>query len=193
VDLSEIKRKERKSQWANRYKDRLPQSTLEGQPYEEGQAGSSSVDIHSVDESARRNANGDLWRPEDEQYYNPAQSNESGGRWHYPANFDDAVVDRALLKDKKKKKKDKKNRWERTQDAYSIPPEDENKRKSKKKKRKSASGADSFDTASVNSGSQEYPEDAEGRLYGNSSRIPEDDRQNKNSKTTDAEVFQHQF
>ena len=97
VDLSEIKRKERKSQWASRYKDRLPQSTLEGQPYEEGQAGGSSVDIHSVDEGVRRHPNGELWRPEDEQYYNAPESSGGGGRWHYPANFDDAVVDRALL------------------------------------------------------------------------------------------------
>ncbi|EAU88539.2 hypothetical protein CC1G_04245 [Coprinopsis cinerea okayama7 len=196
VDLSEIRRKERKSQWANRYKDRLPHSTLEGQPYEEGQEAGSSVNINDINGSAQRQANGELWRSEEEMYYNSNKSTSSSGRWHYPANFDDAVIDRALVK-QKKKKKDKKNRWERTQDAYSLPPdEDGSSRKRRKKKRKGMSTVDSIDTQSTNSGSHEYPEDPEGGVYGNSSRLPheEDDRRrDKNNRTTDEDLFGHEF
>ncbi len=91
VDISEIRRKERKSQWATRYHDRLPRSTLEGQPYEEGQERGSSTNL-SVESGSggrpKRQPNGELWRPEDESYYNPDKpgsvASSSGGRWHYP-------------------------------------------------------------------------------------------------------------
>ncbi|TFK29940.1 hypothetical protein FA15DRAFT_580607 [Coprinopsis marcescibilis] len=199
VDLSEIRRKERKSQWAGRYKDRLPRSTYEGQAYEDGQVADSSTDP-SLDPNGKpkRQANGELWRPEDESYYSAAKDDGSSSRWHYPANFDDAVLDRALLKQQKKKKKDKKNRWERTQDAYSTSAEDEgSSRKRSKKKKKKSSATESIATQSTHSGdSQEYPEDAEGGLYGNTSRVAQSSREeqvkDKSSKTTD-EVFGHQF
>ncbi|TEB31302.1 hypothetical protein FA13DRAFT_1732752 [Coprinellus micaceus] len=197
VDLSEIRRKERKSQWANRYKDRLPNSALEGQPLEEGQEGGSSVDVSYDDDGRRAKKQTDLWQREDEQYYNADRNstNSTGSRWHYPANFDDAVMDSAMLKERKKKKKssDKKNRWERTQDAYSLPPDDEDsgrRKKSKKKKRKSST------TGSIRStdDSVEFPEDAEGGLYGNTTQVRETledvERKDRATKTTDADLRQ---
>lgn len=103
-----------------------------------------------------------------------------------------------LKKSKKKSKSDKKNRWERTQDAYSLPPDDEDtgrKKKSKRRKRKSSIAADSIQ--SQDDSVQEYPEDPEGGLYGNSSRLgPSVDEQPRNDqavKTTDEEIFKHQF
>lgn len=105
-----------------------------------------------------------------------------------------------MLKQSKKKKKhnDKKNRWERTQDAYSLPPDDEDsgrKRKSKKKKRRSSVSADSMH--STDDSVQEFPEDPTGGLYGNSSRLPPNDgleaKKDANTKTTDADLFRHEF
>jgi uncharacterized membrane protein YqaE (UPF0057 family) len=164
VDTSEIKRKERKSQWANRYNERLPHSAHENQPYAEGQEAGSSVDLSSVDGQSSRRAQPDnsLWRPEDESYYN-GRREESGdnasGRWHYPANFDDA----GSLDGSKQKKKKKKNRWERTEDAYTYSEE---QGKTKKKKKKSSSR--SHTTESIQSVDSEFPEDPEGGLYGDS-------------------------
>ncbi|KIM87090.1 hypothetical protein PILCRDRAFT_815546 [Piloderma croceum F 1598] len=165
VDTTKIERNKKKSQWAGRYNDRLPHSTLEDQPYEEGQERGSSTELSSEGPPARR-PNGDLWNEEDESYYvgrngdaASAHSGGSGGRWHYPANFDDAAVAGGGPK-KQKKKKDKKDRWARTEDAYSISEEVAGK---KKKRKKSKSGAKDADTYSRNS--QEFPEDAEGGLY----------------------------
>ncbi|KAF5315796.1 hypothetical protein D9611_004694 [Ephemerocybe angulata] len=203
VDLSEIRRKERKSQWANRYKDRLPRSAYEGQPLAEGQENGPASDLSTVEGGVKRQQTGNnLWQPEDEQYYNADKNstNSNQSRWHYPANFDDAVMDSAMLKQSKKKKKssDKKNRWERTQDAYSLPPEDEDsgrKRKSKKKKRRSSVAADSIQ--SQDDTATEYPEDAEGGLYGNTSKISpsqqESGKKDEPIKTTDEELFRHEF
>ncbi|KAJ3503668.1 hypothetical protein NMY22_g18168 [Coprinellus aureogranulatus] len=200
VDLSEIRRKERKSQWANRYKDRLPNSALEGQPLEEGQEGGSSVDLTLDEDGRRAKRQNELWQREDEQYYNADRNSTTGSsRWHYPANFDDAVMDSAMLKERKKKKKksDKKNRWERTQDAYSLPPDDEDsgkRRKSKRKKRKSSTATESIRSTDD---SVEFPEDPEGGLYGNTTQVPdtpeEVTRKDKNTKTTDDVLFQHEF
>jgi len=134
VDTTAIERRKKRAQWANRYNDRLPQSTLQGQPYAEGQEGGSSIDL-STEDNGRNRANGDgLWRPEDEQYYGQngdSASAGSGGRWHYPANFEDTLVETAP----KKKKKEKKDRWARTEDAYSVTEGDLAPRKRKKSKR----------------------------------------------------------
>ncbi|TFK42580.1 hypothetical protein BDQ12DRAFT_676444 [Crucibulum laeve] len=191
VDISEIKRKERKSQWASRYKDRLPQSTLEGQPYEEGQEQGSSIDLSTDGDSSRprRQPNGELWNQEDEQYYNASQNSvtSTSGRWRYPANFDDAVVPAAPKKSRRKK--DKKDRWERTQDAYSLSEETGTRRKkSKKKKSRSSLADDTTSRDSVN----EFPEDAEGGLYGDASPRQSVPRNDSASATGD-EVFNHQF
>ncbi|KAJ7685156.1 hypothetical protein DFH06DRAFT_1157620 [Mycena polygramma] len=181
VDVSEIKRKERKSQWQSRYNDRLPRSTLEGAPYEEGQDHGSSIDVSSEGHppAPRTRTNGELWGPEEEQYYgNDAASTSSGGRWHYPANFDDAA---APSKGTKKKKKDaKKDRWARTEDAYSISEEQAQRKKSKKKKSKTSMYSDS---------NTDFPEAAEGGLYGD--HDPAGGRQPP-AQTTD-DVFNHEF
>ncbi|KAK0240139.1 hypothetical protein EDD85DRAFT_475763 [Armillaria nabsnona] len=187
VDTSEIRRKERKSQWAARYNDRLPQSTLEGQPYEEGQEAGSSIDLPS---EGQRQANGDLWRPEDENYYGAGQgansSTASGGRWHYPANFEDTAVATNSSK-RSKKKKEKKDRWARTEDAYSVS-EERQRKKSKRKKAKSSTAPEG--SVYSQDGSNEFPEDAEGGLYSERGTEIEDPAQKK--KTTD-DVFRHEF
>ncbi|KAF9069617.1 hypothetical protein BDP27DRAFT_1392285 [Rhodocollybia butyracea] len=169
VSTSGMRRKERKSQWATRYNDRLPRSTLEGQAYEEGQEGSSSL--------KRRFVGAD-----DEQYYTNANSSaSSGGRWHYPANFDDAALPSNGSK-RGKKKKEKKDRWARTEDAYSISEQQPKKRVKKKKSRSSM--APSIDDSSVG-----YPEDPEGGLYGNTTAVDE----HSEPRATNEDVFTHEF
>jgi len=184
VDTSEIKRKERKNQWATRYNDRLPQSALEGQAYEEGQEHGSSVDISLEGGNApRMQPNGELWRSEDEQFYNPDTSSapSSSGRWHYPANFDD--VEPINTGKRGKKKKEKKDRWERTQDAYSMTSEGD----SGKKRRRKRKSSDAATRDEVN----EFPEDPEGGLYSEQPQVP-DERQ-KDALTTEEQVFNHEF
>lgn len=184
VDTAGIKRKERKSQWATRYNDRLPESALEGQPYEEGQEHGSSVDIplEGSNAKARGQPNGELWRPEDERFYNPDKSSDpsSSGRWHYPANFED--VEPVDSGKRGKKKKEKKDRWERTQDAYSLTSEG-NPGKKKKKKRKASDAASSV---AVQDDVNEFPEDAEGGLYRDRPQVPD-------KQETEEQVFDHQF
>lgn len=194
VDISEIRRKERKSQWATRYHDRLPRSTLEGQPYEEGQERGSSTNL-SVESGSngrpKRQPNGELWRPEDESYYNPDKpasvASSSGGRWHYPANFED-VEPLPSSGSKRSKKKDKKDRWERTQDAYSMPADDGSHRKKKKKKSRTAD-ANSVTTRD----STDFPEDPEGGLYGPDRVTAPTGSGPKQNTTTDETVFNHEF
>ncbi|KAF7363450.1 hypothetical protein MSAN_01000800 [Mycena sanguinolenta] len=181
VDTSEIKRKERKSQWQSRYNDRLPRSTLEGAAYAEGQDHASSVDLSSDGHQPPQGTqNGELWRQEDEQYYNEGAASSGGGRWHYPANFDDAAT--PSKSSKKKKKSDKKDRWARTEDAYSIS-EEQSQRKKKKKKSKSSSSTYSGSTT-------EFPEAAEGGLYGD--HAPPAQSTEMAGQTTD-DVFSHEF
>jgi len=186
VDTSEIKRKERKSQWASRYNDRLPNSTLETQEYEEGQEQGSNADITEEHGSKRQQgeqSNGDLWRPADETFYGAegesssirTETSSGGGRWHYPANFDDAAPPRKSAR--KKEKKVKKDRWARTEDAYSLSEES-----SKKKKKKSRSSMHSDSTT-------EFPEDAAGGLYGERSEPPG----NTPVQASGTDVFDHQF
>jgi hypothetical protein len=190
VDTSDIRRKERKSQWATRYNDRLPQSTLEGRPYEEGQEHGSSVDISSEGghgaNRQQRGENGELWRPEDESYYGNKDEGSSGGRWRYPANFDDAVMPSSSSK-RIKKKKEKKDRWARTEDAHSVAEQQSTHRKKSKKKKSKTSIADES-TYSRDEGNG-YPEDAEGGLYGDAPRRKSAEHQQPKS-TTD---LNHEF
>jgi hypothetical protein len=146
-----------------------------------------SSDAHG--ERPQQNANGDLWRPEEEHFYGNqgGGSSASSGRWHYPANFDDAVAPSSGSK-RSKKKKEKKDRWARTEDAYSIS-EQSSRKKSKKKKSKSSLAADS---AYSREESTEFPEDAEGGLYGDGPR-GERNEAPKPSRTTSDEVFNHEF
>jgi len=188
VDTSEIKRKERKSRWAKRYDERLPRSALEGQPLEEGQEPASSIDL-SVMENERSQQNGDLWRPEDEQYYNAEQkpAGASSGRWRYPANFED--VEPIEPPKRIKKKKEKRDRWERTNDAYSMA--DENS--AKKKKKRKGKNAETASTVTNDSG-EAFPEDPDGGLYGERQK-PGDSTSTpvQKNKTADEVIFDHEL
>ena len=109
VDMTALERRRKRAQWANRYNERAPRSTWEGAEYAEGQEhGDSSVDLSNdhTNNDTRTGANGDLWRSEDEQYYGKNENRKSQGRWHYPANFDDVVLEA----DPPRKKKSKKDR-----------------------------------------------------------------------------------
>ncbi|KAI0695698.1 hypothetical protein BC835DRAFT_1345348 [Cytidiella melzeri] len=194
VNTDEIKRKERKSQWAGRYNERNPHSTLADQQYEDGQEGGSSIDLSNEGEGSRhRNGNtGEYWNPDEEQFYNPDPSSTNGsggGRWHYPANFEDTTLDSSRKKSIKKKK-EKKDRWARTEDAYSINESGAPKKK-KSKKRKSTVNSLDGDTYSRASGSTtEFPEDPSGGLYsGNSQPV----RQQENGHATSDDIFSHEF
>ena len=117
----------------------------------------------------------------------------SGGRWRYPANFDDAEP--ARKKSLRKGKKDKKDRWARTEDAYAAQEEGSVRRK-KSKKRRSAAAAVDADTYSQRSGSTtEFPEDAEGGLYGD--RRPTAGRGDTEGdaprRTNDDDIFNHEL
>ena len=150
---------------------------------EEGQQDSRAS---TIDLSVRNERTGELWRPEDEQYYNSEQkpaASASSGRWHYPANFEDVEPIEPIEQSKRiKKKKEKRDRWERTNDAYSMASEGKTKKRKKKKTK---------DAESVASGppENEFPEDPEGGLYGDraasgSSSTP--------AKTTD-DILEHEF
>lgn len=185
VDTSKIQRNAKRSQWANKYNDRLPGSTLEGQPYEEGEVAGSRDDSlggGAGDASnGRANTGNELWRPDEERYYGQnANGNDSrsfdsgsgGGRWHYPANFEQSSMDydgagfEGGASNGKKKKKGKKDRWARTEDAYTMPDDGGKKKKKKKKNRSTVGDADSVDQRSDNASTTEFPEDAVGGLYG---------------------------
>ncbi|KAG6866917.1 hypothetical protein C0991_003832 [Blastosporella zonata] len=184
VDTSTIERHQRRSQWAHRYNDRLPNSTHEGQPYADGQEQASSVDLPATESRPQRQPNGDLWRPEDESYYNNDTSNRSSGRWHYPANFEDAALPK-----RKKDKKVKKDRWARTEDAYSLSEEQSPGKKSRRKKKKDSSSI-AGDTNNSRDSVAEFPEDAEGGRYGDYNAQP---AVRKENQTTGDDVFKHQF
>jgi len=198
VDTTKIERNKKKSQWASRYNDRLPNSTLENQPYEEGQERGSSTELSSEGHGARRPgpANEELWRSEEESYYGrngdaaSAQSGGSGGRWHYPANFDDAAPARGGSK--KKKKQEKKDRWARTEDAYSISEENTAKKKKKKRSKSVAKDADTYSRQSEST--TEFPEDPEGRLYGGDAGGNAEPHGNGQvTSQNEADIFAHEF
>ncbi|KIY70924.1 hypothetical protein CYLTODRAFT_161036 [Cylindrobasidium torrendii FP15055 ss-10] len=194
VDTSEIRRKQKKSQWASRYNDRLPHSTLDDAPYAEGQQPTrNSVDTGS--DEVRRQPSDGLWRPEDESYYaNDNNSSQSGGRWHYPANFEDAEGLSSHKKSKKKKLGSKKDRWERTEDAYAVTDDQDRKKKKKKSKRKSVAESIASSHDSV------YPENPEGEHYGSRRAAPAPEQGNGSAsgngnarKATSDDIFEHQF
>lgn len=180
VNTDAIKRKERKSQWAARYNERLPHSALEGQPLEDGEIDAASRDDSLLDVNQRSrgtNQNGEnYWGPEDESYYgqngdsrstNSGGGGKSGGRWHYPANFEETLPPiEDLSTSGKKKKKVKKDRWARTEDAYSLPDEDSGRKKKKKKKKNRSTVGDGDSVDRRSESTNDFPEDAEGGLYG---------------------------
>jgi uncharacterized membrane protein YqaE (UPF0057 family) len=160
VDMTALERRRKRAQWANRYNERAPRST---------------------------GTNGELWSPEEEQYYGK-RDNRKSGRWNYPTNFEDVVLEA----DPPRKKKSKKDRWARTEDAYVMEAEATERRKRKKSKKKKSTVGEP-DTHSRASGSTtEFPEDAEGGLY--------EDRANTSQpqaavqdRTGEEAVFSHQF
>ncbi|KAG9318485.1 peptide N-acetyl-beta-D-glucosaminyl asparaginase amidase A-domain-containing protein [Chiua virens] len=169
VDSTTIRRHERRSEWANKYNDRNPDSGYDQQPLEDGQVGPSRTPTHDSADDTPRNGDG-LWRPDDESYYSAEregslQTSGSGGRWRYPANFDDSIPDVGDVSAKKKKKKD---RWARTEDAYSVSGQ--KKKKKKSKKRSTTGDATDVNSAySLRSGSTvelEVPEEAARHVYG---------------------------
>ncbi|KAL6305341.1 hypothetical protein BKA93DRAFT_731230 [Sparassis latifolia] len=200
VNTSEIKRKERRSQWANRYNELLPNSTLAEQPLEDGQEGGSSIDLAAEenDTRAHHNGGGDFWSRNEERYYGQNGNSDrasvrtggSGGRWRYPANFDDTIVERPKKSASKKKKKVKKDRWARTEDAYSLQESEPPKRRRTKKKNHSTVGDAESETYSRGS-STEFPEDAEGGLYG--SREPAGETSNGRADGDADDIFSHEL
>lgn len=161
-----MKRKERRSQWASRYNDRLPASTLRDQPLEEGQEGGSSIDLASENGDGRQqpNGSGEFWSRSEERYYGANAENGDAGsaRWHYPANFEDAEP----VNGRKKSKRSKKDRWARTEDAYSITDGEAPTRRKKSKRRSRHAATVDDQLASRDSSTTGFPEDPEGGLYG---------------------------
>ena len=137
-------RKKKRSDWAKRYDERNPRSAYEGQEVEDGQIPDRQP---STQESTQPP---EFWREEDETYYRGNREsrghgdssislhseNSGGGRWTYPANFDDAVLEGSS---RRKKKSTKKDRWERTEEAYAAT-DDSTVRRKKKKSKKARSG-----------------------------------------------------
>lgn len=197
VDTSTIKRHEKRSQWAGRYNDRNAHSALDDQPLEEGQVGPS----HSTTQDSATKPNNDsaLWKHGDESFYGPERegslrSAESGSsRWHYPANFNDALPGAGDGAGRKKKKK--KDRWARTEDAYTAP---ENKKRKKKSKNRSTvgGGGDIESTYSRRTESTvdlEAPEDADG-MYGSRSGNGAGESGHAGGLRAESdEVFNHEF
>ncbi|KAH7930778.1 hypothetical protein BV22DRAFT_999681 [Leucogyrophana mollusca] len=172
VDTSTIKRHEQRSQWAHRYNDRNPHSALDEQTLEEGQVSGPGTPDCQDSRPQRQQTQDGLWREDDESYYNPDRegsirtSESGGGRWRYPANFEDTLGGGGGDASGKKKKK-KKDRWARTEDAHSVT--DQKKRKKKSKNRSTVGdGGDLESTYSRQSGSMELdgPEDPSGGSYG---------------------------
>ncbi|OCH85317.1 hypothetical protein OBBRIDRAFT_785041 [Obba rivulosa] len=194
VNTDEIKRKERRSQWAGRYNDRLPRSTLEGQPLEEGQEGGSSIDLSNEDAGTRSRANGsgELWSNREEQYYGANGDDSSvrtagSGRWRYPANFEDTMP-AGKPKKSSKKKKEKKDRWARTEDAYSIGEGQSTKRRKSKRKSRTA---ESETNSRASESTTEFPEDPEGGLYADPPRPS--DVPVTNGRDDADDIFTHQL
>ncbi|KAI9566419.1 hypothetical protein HD554DRAFT_2025458 [Boletus coccyginus] len=164
VDDSTIRRHEQRSQWAGKYNDRNLDSGYDQQPLEDGQVGPSRTPTHDSASNTPRNADG-LWRPDDESYYSAerSQPSESGGRWRYLANFSDSLPGDATTKKKKKK-----DRWARTEDAYTASGQ--KKRKKKPKNRSTVGGATDVDSTyshrTESTAEPDPPEEATRREYG---------------------------
>ncbi len=165
---------------------------------EEGQnPDASSISLSSESAPSRRRAgDGELWNAQEEQFY--GQSNGSGEtrshRWHYPANFDDAAEGLAPGSNApKKKKKIKKDRFARTEDAYSIT-EDTNRRKKKRTNRTAVDGESTYSRGGEST--DQVPEDPEGGNYGGGSRVKQAQAQDTGTGGARGDnnvVFDHQF
>ncbi|KAG9051190.1 hypothetical protein FS837_011305 [Tulasnella sp. UAMH 9824] len=192
IDDTALKRRAKRRQWAGKYDERLPQSALEGQEFEPGQ-------IPDRPDAERRATNGtnELWNRSEEGFYGQPSASTSdtggGGRWHYPANFDDAEIAPSPTRGKSKsgKKKDKKDRWARTEDAHAAPPK---KKKRSKSSRSSAAGDRWDDNRSYDSGQRDVhdgPEDAVGGLYGPSKTAEPSTEERR--RREESEALNHEF
>jgi uncharacterized membrane protein YqaE (UPF0057 family) len=200
VDTSTIKRHDKRSQWAGRYNERNANSALDDQPLEEGQVSPSRSTTQ--DSSTKPTNGGALWRADDESFYNPERegSMRSAGsgssRWHYPANFNDTVPGAGDAPTRKKKKK--KDRWARTEDAYTAT-EQKKRRKKSKNRATTDDGGDVESTYSRRAESSvdlEVPEDAVGGTYGsgrqgNGHAAVENDH--AAALQGESDVFNHEF
>ncbi|KAL4067630.1 hypothetical protein V8B97DRAFT_1949753 [Scleroderma yunnanense] len=192
IDTATIKRHERRSQWAHRYHDRNPESTLEGQPLEEGQVAPSRSSTQNARETSANG--GGLWRPEDEDYYGQGRegsehtSESGGGRWRYPANFDDTLPE---LGDAPKKKKKKKDRWARTEDAYAAPAPKKKKKKSRSRTTAVDGDLDSAYSQRSRSTELEIPEDPTGTDF--RPKTGNEAVASGETHTSTENVFSHEF
>ncbi|EJU00838.1 hypothetical protein DACRYDRAFT_81060 [Dacryopinax primogenitus] len=176
VSDEHIKKSKRKSAWANRYEERLPQSTYEGREVEDGQVPDPASRPDSMGSTGstgngaavrRSDSRGNtLWREDDESFYSNTEETTTTGRWHYPANFEDTeiVPDVSRKRKKKKSTRSKRDRWERSEDAYAAAAAPPKKRKSTRR-RSGSEGADG-------------PEDPLGAHYG---RAGDGERQRSDS------------
>jgi hypothetical protein len=75
--------------------------------------------------------------------------------------------------------------------------EEHSRKKKKSSKRKSSRSSSVQEDSSRHSSNPEMPEDAEGGLYGNSSRVANDDapapNSNRNNTSASGDIFNHQF
>lgn len=129
-----------------------------------------------------------MWGPDDESYYSNNASTSSGGRWRYPANFEDAVIPT----EGRERKKTQKDRWARTEDAYNISEQQSKKKKTKRRKRRSSVAPSTISGDSTVG----YPEDAEGGLYGNTQAVEEhavEEHTAEPNGHTNADIFSHEF
>lgn len=114
VDTSDIDRRAKKSQWAKRYDERLPESTLVGQQLADGEEGPDYTPHDERNDERLRNEG--LWtRDDDVEYYNEDEA-PNQRKWHYPANFEGTVGDG---RSKRRQKDTGGDRWERTRQARS--------------------------------------------------------------------------
>jgi len=154
IDTTAMDRKKKRSDWAKRYGERLPQSALDHQAYEEGQQMDTSRDSsYPSNDAGPGPGQTEYWREDEERYYGQSRSSQpgygestsslhsenSGGRWTYPANFNEAVIEGGSRRRSKAAKKD---RWARTEEAYDAP--NGSVRRKKKKKRRPSEEADSL-------------------------------------------------
>lgn len=147
-------------------------------------------------DARRRTESGEYWTPQEEHYYGQSnksatsvRSDGSGGRWHYPANFED-TLEVPSHKKSSKKKKERKDRWARTEDAYTMSDTPPISRRRKSKKRHTAE-TDTLSRESDSTAGVEFPEDPEGGLYGDTKRVPEQEEVIR--QTNEDDIFTHQF
>lgn len=154
------------------------------------------------DPSTKPNNGDALWKDGDESFYNPERegslrSAESGSsRWHYPANFNDTLPGAGDAPGRKKKKK--KDRWARTEDAYTAPEQKKRKKKSKNRSTVGDGGdlESTYSRRTQSTADLEVPEDPAGETYGSGGQGNDRAaRENDHAVALQGEsdVFNHEF